>query len=93
MPHALPLFMHTNPKLEAQMVEEAGLTAEPLAVPSVAKPDVADKTIEAAQLVEKEKTLQPKTPSPGAGALPAAPSKQDLDRSEGEGMTAPPSSP
>ncbi len=87
--------MHTNPKLEAQMVEEAGLTAEPLAVPSVAKPDLADKTIEAAQLVEQENNVQPKkpAPTPGSGAFPKAPSKQDLDRSEGEGMTAPPSSP
>lgn len=86
-------FMHRDPKQEAQIAEDAGLTAEPNVVPSVAKPDVGDKGIEAAIAKEKEDAAAGNEPAKNAPPAPK-PSLDRLDkeRADGEGM-APLSSP
>ena len=89
--------MHRDPKLEAQITEEAGLTAESEAVPSVANPDApGEEGIDAAVARQKEldrKAAAAKTAGPTAVRAPA-PSLDRLDkeRATDEGM-APPSNP
>ena len=68
--------MH-NPKHEAQMTEDAGLTGISEHAPSTVNPQ--------------------HLPTPAQGPVvkptPAKQDKLDLERSAGEGMTAPPSNP
>lgn len=87
--------MHRDPKHDAQIAEDAGLTAEPAVVPSVAKPDVGDKGIEAA-LAQQKEDERVAAARKAAETLPPAgkPSLDRLDkeRAASEGM-GPPSSP
>ena len=89
--------MHRDPKREAQITEEAGLTAESEAVPSVTNPDApGEEGIETATAKQKEldrKAAAAKTTGPTVAGGPA-PSLDRLDkeRATDEGM-APPSNP
>jgi hypothetical protein len=60
MGHALTRRMPTDPKRDAQKTEDAGLVAEPVDAPSVAKPDApGEERIETA--VEKNRQLDRET--------------------------------
>jgi len=74
--------MHSDPKQDAQKAEEAGLTAQPIVPPSVAKPD--EQSIDAA--VEKEKALKKKA---ARHPSPQSQDRLDLERAAGEGMPPP----
>ncbi len=97
--------MHRDPKREAQIVEEAGLTAPHEEAPSVANPHaVGEESIEAARAIEAakkdENPQQQKKPTEKdakqeSGARPKLSSQDRLDRERavGEGMVPPPSNP
>lgn len=86
--------MHSDPKREAQITEEAGLTAESEAVPSVTNPDApGEEGIEAAiarqnELDRKAAAARATAPREGAPSL----DRLDKERATDEGM-APPSNP
>ena len=71
--------MHSDPKRDAQKTEEAGLNGVPEEAPSTMNPSM------------------PSVQTPAQGPVrPPTPSRQDrldLERSAGEGMTAPASKP
>lgn len=87
--------MHRDPKHDAQIAEDAGLTAEASVAPSVAKPDVGDKGIEAA-IAQQKQNDKVEAGKEAAKSPPPAPKpsldRLDKERAASEGM-APPSSP
>jgi len=89
--------MHSDPKREAQITEEAGLTAESEAIPSVTNPDApGEEGIETAAAKQNEldrKAAVAKTTAPTAprGPTPSL-DRLDRERATDEGM-APPSTP
>lgn len=78
--------MHSDPKRDAQRTEDAGYNGLPEETPSVVNPSPSMPGIS-----------MPNLPTPPQGPMrPPTPSRQDrldLERSAGEGMTAPPSKP
>jgi len=88
--------MHRDPKREAQITEEAGLTAESEVVPSVTNPDApGEEGIEAATAKQKEldrKAAAAKTTGPTTRGPTPSLDRLDKERATDEGM-APPSNP
>jgi len=80
--------MHTDPKQEAQMAEDAGLTGIP--EEAVETPRVLTPSVPAHVLTP---SVQTPPQGPVLKPTPAKQDKLDLERSAGEGMTAPPSNP
>ena len=84
--------MHRNPKREAQIVEDLGLTAEPDTTPSVTNPAApGEEGIETAAAKERELELKQKSAPEKDRPREPAPSLDRLDRERaaGEGMTPP----
>jgi hypothetical protein len=91
--------MQRDPKRDAQMVEDAGLTAEPVEQVNVANPDaISEHGIEAATEQSKaEPDEKPqegrRIPIPFENGRASRQDKLDRERAAGEGMPPPPSNP